>query len=291
MDGVLIDATQSYPEAIAEAVSRYLALHHLGPLVFTPDDSAIFKQAGGFNDEWDLTYAAALWATWRTMDSDSTSLSLADFIDRVSRVGGGIASAQRVIQQNAPNLWEAINRICNKAQCQQIAQECYGGSDACQRLFGFAPQYRVGPGWHRIETALIPATMLDGWRGRLAIYTGRNRQEADFALEMAGLSSLFPPSLRITTTDLCLKPDPGGIARIYQQHPFERAWYFGDTIDDCRTVTAYRKKHPNKGQVHFVGILEGSMGTQSQEVFSRCQADMTAPYARHVLETLSAHNR
>lgn len=288
MDGVLIDATQSYPEAIAEAIWRYLDLHHLGSLAFSPDDSALFKQAGGFNDEWDLTYAAALWATWRTMDTDSTALSIEEFTNQVRQAGGGITSAQHVIQQNAPSLWESINRTCSQSQCEQLAQECYGGSDACQRLFGFTPQYRIGPGWHRIETALVPASLLARWRGRLAIYTGRNREEADFALEMAGLSPLFPSSLRITTTDRCLKPDPEGIARIYHQHPFERAWYFGDTIDDCRTVKAYRQKHTNEGHVQFVGILEGAMGAQSHEIFSRCQADMTAPLARQVLETIKA---
>jgi len=64
IDGVLVDASESYRLAVCEAVKffqlngNWVGIVDAPPL--TPDEVDMFKRAGGFNNDWDLTQAAAL---------------------------------------------------------------------------------------------------------------------------------------------------------------------------------------------------------------------------------------
>ena len=69
----------------------------------------------------------------------------------------------------------------------------------------------------------------------MAIFTGRLRNEAMFALEKFGAKELFFPI--ITTSDIpydkC-KPDPYGINVVKEMTYSNQYYYFGDTIDDIK---------------------------------------------------------
>ncbi len=54
IDGVLVDVADSYRRAIVESVDR-----HYGTTI-SRGEVQLFKDAGGFNNDWELTYAAAL---------------------------------------------------------------------------------------------------------------------------------------------------------------------------------------------------------------------------------------
>ncbi|MDL0141994.1 TIGR01548 family HAD-type hydrolase, partial [Halobacterium salinarum] len=55
VDGVLVDVAESYRRAIVEAVE-----HVYGDTIERADIQQ-FKDAGGFNNDWTVTDAAALW--------------------------------------------------------------------------------------------------------------------------------------------------------------------------------------------------------------------------------------
>ena len=55
VDGVLVDVADSYRRAIVESVAR------LYDRTVDRSEIQLFKDAGGFNNDWELTYAAALY--------------------------------------------------------------------------------------------------------------------------------------------------------------------------------------------------------------------------------------
>jgi HAD superfamily phosphatase len=64
VDGVLVDVADSYRRAVVESVDRVY-----GDTI-TKEDVQAFKNAGKFNNDWKLTYAAALFVLARREGMD-----------------------------------------------------------------------------------------------------------------------------------------------------------------------------------------------------------------------------
>lgn len=82
----------------------------------------------------------------------------------------------------------------------------------------------------------------------LAVFTGRPRYEANYALEKWGLKDYF--SMLVTMEDVPKgyhKPDPWGLNHILRSIPCKKAFYLGDTPDDMTAA--------NKASVSGIGIL------------------------------------
>jgi HAD superfamily hydrolase (TIGR01548 family) len=88
VDGVLVDVADSYRRAIVESVER---VHGE-----TVPKAAVqsFKDAGGFNNDWELTYAAALYVLARREGLDA---DLDAFTDAIHERGGGLDAAEGVL--------------------------------------------------------------------------------------------------------------------------------------------------------------------------------------------------
>lgn len=85
-------------------------------------------------------------------------------------------------------------------------------------------------------------------RFRLAIFTGRLREEADLTLRRFARGLHFDPVL--THEDVARsKPAPDGLLKIAAAHPGRRLCYIGDAIDDARAARA--------AGVPFIGIAAG----------------------------------
>jgi HAD superfamily phosphatase len=83
---------------------------------------------------------------------------------------------------------------------------------------------------------------------RLAIFTGRTREEAGFTLDRYAKPGMFDPI--ITTDDVVRgKPDPEGLHLVAKQAPGAKLWYVGDTVDDARAART--------AGVPFIGITAG----------------------------------
>jgi HAD superfamily hydrolase (TIGR01548 family) len=88
VDGVLVDVADSYRRAVVESVER---VH--GDTVPKTDLQRL-KDAGGFNNDWDLTYAVALYVLARREGLDR---DLDSFADVVAATGGGLEGAETVV--------------------------------------------------------------------------------------------------------------------------------------------------------------------------------------------------
>ncbi len=287
VDGVLVDVSASYPAAIIDALKTYTIqtfpektalVQSLGV-----NDVARFKTAGGFNDEWDLAYAAALWTTWQVFDA--TAPSLHRYTDALRRTGGGLAAALHVLAQHGAESW--MTRHCDRDLVVRLAQEYYAGPDACRALFGYPAQFVTDPGRHKLERPLVPAATLEQFKGHLGLYTGRSDQETDFVLSMFDFADFFPATVRITASSGINKPDPKGLFALLDNLPHTTALFIGDTRDDARTVQNYRDSRPHS-EILFAGITGGAMGDDSRDVFISLGADILAGTTQRLLGLLLA---
>lgn len=105
-------------------------------------------------------------------------------------------------------------------------------------------QYYLGQNFKGLiqkETALITKDTLSALQKtyQLAIYTGRPRVEAEYALQKFGLTEFFP--ILITMDDIPCgkgKPHPYGLNLALKKLKLTQAIYVGDTADDVYTALA-----------------------------------------------------
>jgi HAD superfamily phosphatase len=97
-----------------------------------------------------------------------------------------------------------------------------------------------GPGLIEQERWLLPQAALAALerRYRLALFTGRPRQDAEFTLRRFGAEAAFASVVALEDVAL-QKPSPEGLERIRARHaPLELMAYVGDTIDDAHAAAA-----------------------------------------------------
>ena len=150
IDGVLLDVSGSFRSAIIET-TQHVAVHSLGledtGKLLEPEDIELFKFAGGFNDDWDLTNAAlalvtAKWAQHGAKDTAAIRAlapSWKEFTEAVKRRGGGFQEAEGYVLEImlGPNQRREFARNWNSKLSIRIFQEFYAGDDACRELYGF----------------------------------------------------------------------------------------------------------------------------------------------------------
>jgi HAD superfamily phosphatase len=93
---------------------------------------------------------------------------------------------------------------------------------------------------------------------RLAIFTGRPREEADITLKRFVPNLTFDPVISMEDV-ACKKPDPEGLLRIAAAHPDAKLLYVGDSIDDARAARA--------AKVPFIGVAAPSNPSYLDLVF------------------------
>ncbi len=95
IDGVVVDVSDSYRRAIVESVE-----HVYGATI---DRAAVqqFKAAGGFNNDWELTSAAAMYVLARR-HGDAAVGDVDAFTDAVATAGGGLDGARAVVCETLP---------------------------------------------------------------------------------------------------------------------------------------------------------------------------------------------
>jgi HAD superfamily phosphatase len=239
VDGVLLDARASY-HAVAEEAARRAVREVLGQSD-TPFDRArevpLFKAAGRFNDDWEMSRGIAVLLHLRaTGKAPATEEFLA-------RAGGrgieGIAAAFPETAALYPQ--RRLARFCGAL---------YGGRSHCRELFGFdaaegmdeAPERGF---WER-ETKLAEPAVLRRVTAAFAIglYTGRNPGEAALALVRCELH--IPKELCWVADGRPRKPDPSGLEFLCQKLlPGDRraeALFVGDTADDEQAARAARAR-------------------------------------------------
>ena len=277
IDGVLVDVADSYRRAIIESVERVCDK--------TIDRDAVqsFKDAGGFNNDWELTNAAALYVLARR---EGLGMDVETFTDRVAEGGGGLDAAKeavgdlpRVAQARVRDQWDT-DRLRETFQALYLGEELY------RELEGGEPPISA-PGYIHDEPTLVgPETVADlTERFDVGVLTGRPAAEAEIALERVGLD--VPEDRRFTMDDWEEgKPHPRALVELAERFDADRVAFAGDTLDDVRTARNADDEDPSR--VYYgIGVLTGGLtGDEGRRKYTEVGADAVVGDVNDLVELL-----
>jgi HAD superfamily phosphatase len=247
VDGVLIKTLDSF-HATDIAVAEYVVskLHGLNwgqyPGI-TLHDVDLFKQAGGYNNDWDMCYLLASLFTARLRDWKGTPLA--------ERSSAEWAALEREahLQGHGGREWvdatiPAIARL-DYGMIGDLYHEYYWGADELRKRFGREPYYLPeAKGLVHNEEMLyspdFPRKLRAAGIQHLGMITGRVGAEVDSALERMEAYSGERWWDVIIPADICAKPDPRALRLAIDQVGSGGGLYIGDTADDHGLILNYR---------------------------------------------------
>ena len=252
VDGVLIKTVDSF-HATDIAVAEYTAgtingldwgqHEHTGKPLVTIDDVTAFKQAGGYNNDWDMCYLLATLFTARLREWKDTSLAERSIHEWAAlsreanlRGHGGIEWVKDVTPATAQQDYNVIG---------DLYHEFYWGAAEFTKRFGHAPRYLPdAPGFVHREKMLFPAGLSTRLREagirHLGMITGRVGPEVDSALERMEEYSGERWWEVVISADICPKPDPRALRLAVESVGAAGGMFVGDTADDLDLVLRYR---------------------------------------------------
>jgi HAD superfamily hydrolase (TIGR01548 family) len=290
MDGVIIDVSRSYREAVRKAARLFFkgaaSWEDLPDPLFSLADLARVKQSGGLNNDWDLTFLiinllfTRVRRSIKYQDSDPwTNYKMTIKHCDVAVLG------QFLCENNNPlsALLDETGRISNDFitslytgdvgsgnVIKQMFQEIYLGKDLFESIYQIQTKVFHEKGFIDQENLLIDKSILESLSRHniLAIATGRPRFEAEYPLGLFKLKKYFT---FILTLDDCIKEEQKRFEKdrekisLSKPNPFmldaivaamgNRAcgyYYVGDMPDDM--ITASRSRAGIVG----IGILKSS---------------------------------
>jgi HAD superfamily hydrolase (TIGR01548 family) len=250
VDGVLVDVADSYRRTVVETVER---VH--GASI---DRGAIqlLKDAGGFNDDWEVTDALSLLVLARDAGLDWSPEAYAD---RIASAGGGLDAARAAIRAALGDERAARVEVdWDPERLRAVFQALYLGRDRYRELEGGEPPIDA-PGYMDDEPVLIQPATIERLQADyvVGVLTGRPAAEAAIALDRVGLD--VPADRRITMdAPLPGKPDPAPLIELAARLGAERVAFVGDTLDDVRTAVAAADADPAR-TYYGIGVLTGGL--------------------------------
>ncbi|UCH09155.1 MAG: HAD-IA family hydrolase [Fidelibacterota bacterium] len=222
VDGVLIDTSRSFTAAVVDAVAVAT-----GSPRFTVEEVRQLKIIRGFNNEWVVAVVGAAWLRFRD------TLPFTEFARNIDGHGGGLTGLRQVIGERLTPQFEA--------RVVRLAQEAYGGTTACKRLYGIEPTTLHGPGRWREEVPLLPVEVIRPLISRVGIVSGRYAPEMELAFQLLGWR-LPPEQVAISDDPAFDKPNPVRLLAILRRLASRQALFVGDTRDDLELVRNARRE-------------------------------------------------
>ncbi|HEX8550906.1 MAG TPA: HAD family hydrolase [Abditibacteriaceae bacterium] len=302
IDGVVLNVADTFRVVTSEIVQlfakRWMNLEDLGEegsVILLPEECELFKNAGGFNNDWDLTNAAVTLALGQQlMDSNiKTTAELrakcdwVGYTTELKRRGGGLEVAEKyVLDLLPPPARRDFARAWNPRLVAQLFQETYAGTAMCHKLYGFEAEYVKSEGYLDKEPVIIDADLIPA-KLKVGVLTGRTAQEAEIAIQRAGLSARIPQSHRVTDTDGVRKPDGATLELLQQKMGFKTALYVGDILDDLNTVKNFRAL-PASGRARVFSCLvqDAAQGNVDRRALLEAGTEFIAPDVNAVLQLL-----
>ncbi|OAQ51932.1 haloacid dehalogenase [Natrinema mahii] len=254
IDGVLVDVADSYRRAIVESVEAVY------DRTIRKADIQRFKDAGGFNNDWELTYAAALYILATEEGYDE---SLETFTDGIAANCGGLEAAESVVREGiGARATQRVTGRWDRKRLRDVFQQLYLGDELYRGLEGGEPDLeRETPGFIHDEPVLLePETrdrLLASWD--VGVLTGRPAAEAEIALERVGLDDAVSLEHRFTMDDWEEgKPHPRALTTLAERFDADTVAFVGDTLDDVRTAGNASDADPNR-TYHGIGVLTGGL--------------------------------
>ena len=263
VDGVLVDVADSYRRAIVESID------HVYDETIETADIQPFKEAGGFNNDWELTYAAALYVLARR---ERPELSIETYTGLIAASGGGLEAARTAVADELdPAERERVLDRWDRDRLRDVFQQLYLGTDRYRRLEGGEPDIE-SEGFIEDESVLLEETTreaLAAWP--LGVVTGRPAAEADIALERVGLDL---PAAHVYTKDDWDegKPHPRALLDLADRLEAADVVCVGDTLDDIR-MAVRADEAADRRRFHGVGVLTGGLtGGSGREKYAEAGA-------------------
>jgi HAD superfamily phosphatase len=251
IDGVVIDVSASFRVAISQTVQLYLK-RDIGftgeAIAVLPSESQLFKLAGGYNNDWDLSCAAIMFylAKSELLNTEDLNLlrtqgmTLEEFTAAAGRAGGGMHGAMTVLFPLLDKRKrEKTEARLDREKIERLFQELYGGVDYCKRLYGHKPKFNKRKGLLNEERIMLDRSFLEPFMPKVGVLTGRTKEEAAIGLERAGLSDLIAPEAVFYDSghdpDM-RKPRPAALHKLAAKPDGAVTLYIGDVMDDLLTV-------------------------------------------------------
>ena len=259
IDGVLIDVADSYRRAVIESVRRVYDE--------TLDRTAIqpFKDAGGFNNDWLVTDAIALYILARRHGFEQ---DVPTFADRIADAGGGLEATKAVLDSElATSDYESVTDAWEPGRLRTVFQTLYLGNDLFAELEDEEPSFDAN-GYIHDEPVLVDNDTLTTLTDRYAVgvVTGRPAAEATIALDRVGLSVADEHRFTMDNWEQG-KPHPHALLTLAERFDADRVVFVGDTLDDVRTANNAAAE-ADRREYQGVGVRTGGLtGEEGRAAF------------------------
>jgi len=293
VDGVLIRAIESF-RAADIAVAEYVAgvIHGLdwgqreGKRLLTLDDVKAFKQAGGYNNDWDMSYLLATLATARLREWKGTPLAERSSEEwaALSRAAnlrghGGVEWVREAMPPSAQPNYDVVG---------DLYHEFYWGAEEYRKRYGRELRYLADfPGFVRNEKMLFPPDLPMKLRKagihHLGLITGRVGPEVDSVLERMEAYSGERWWDVVIPADAYAKPDPRALSAAIETVGARGGLYIGDTGDDLDVVLRYEaERKPDDPAMLAVMVVS----KDEVELYQKRGADFVVSSVRDVVRCL-----
>jgi len=274
-DGVLIDITKSYDQAIIKT-TQYV-LKNFAKINDTIDvDFKIidgFKSTGGFNDEVDLTYAAIIsLVAAKKLEKDQTSF-IFDVIKNAD--SNGISSVEKYIE-NQVDISDIKKQLSypgmhNENPLYQIFDQLFYGPKLYQKLFKNSSKFSES-GLIEQDDIILNNSLIEKLQkkfdSKIAIVTGRGKESTSYSLKtlLEKFDLKNSTFLEDESRELA-KPNPQSLLNAIKGMNSVSTLFVGDSMEDFIMA----KKSTELGsKTTFCGVIGTSKNTQEKlELFQR----------------------
>jgi HAD superfamily phosphatase len=295
LDGTLIKTIDSFHAADIVAAEYIVGQVHgldwgqsAGKHLLTHEDVLAFKQAGGYNNDWDMCFLLAALCTARLREWQGTAMSersiaewaaLSHEADRQGR--GGVTWVHDTIPASA---------VPDYAMMGALYRELYWGATELRKRYNHIPRYLPDfSGFVHNEEMLYSPDFFARLRQlgirHMGIITGRVGPEVDIALEMMEAHCGERWWEVVISAEIMPKPDPRALQMAISAIParIEGALYVGDTGDDLQVVLNYRKvRQPNDPEILAVSLVY----PHERELYQERGADFVLSHIHEIVKCL-----
>jgi HAD superfamily hydrolase (TIGR01548 family) len=299
IDGVLINVKNSFRKVIISTVnfyfSNFLGWEGKGELLKL-EDTELFKLAGGFNCDWNLTYACIIFylAMAEKLKIKNIKIlselrnKLPEFTKNIKETGGGLENAKKIALSSLSETQKRkILKLADFNTIKEIFQEFYAG-DKLKEVYGISPKYiKNSKRFYKREKILINLSLPENFK--YGIITGRTSGEVKLALEALGWKDFNRKNI-ICQDDGIVKTNPLSLVRISKRLKSKSGIYVGDTVDDLILVKNYQKR---KSKPYFFSslVLSGAGGSKNRDVFLKMSPDILCKDVNVLLKFLSGEQK
>ncbi|RLI89029.1 MAG: hypothetical protein DRO62_02480 [Candidatus Altiarchaeales archaeon] len=321
IDGILIYVGDSYRKAIVDTVQYYFSECiglKLNRYLINRANTQEFKLAGGFNDDWELTYAVILCYLSKLISNlgekpdlepppgdldrmlerlrdlgsiypgDPLRLDLKKITKRIEGYGGGLDATEKTLMEFFGENLRIARKFFFPELIKRIFEEIYLGKDLFYDKYKEQPRFSKGRGLILNERPLVDLETLLELRRKyyFGIVTGRERFEAELGIKN-NFGRIFHPDLMVTREDTKAKkpaPEPllkckKRICKKYKLGEDTGTIYIGDSIDDLKAA--------RNANFYFIAILSGIANARERNIlreeFHEMMSDLIIDDAKELL--------